>query len=65
MCDAEQQNKIFTFPGDLVKELERIATELGESPDNVAIAALEHFTRIPKEQRKASMRATSIRRRGV
>ncbi len=60
-----EETKIFTFPNDILMDLNRIARELGESPEDVALAALEHFTRIPEEQRKACMRATSIRRRGV
>gem|GEM_PF-556922 len=65
MSTTDVQTRPFTFPDDILADLNRIARELGESPADVAIAALDHFTRIPAEQRKACMRATSIRRRGA
>jgi hypothetical protein len=44
-----------------VKEL---SDKMGESPRDIIIAAVDHFTRIPEERRKAVMKGTSLRRRG-
>jgi len=52
------------LPDDLREAVEELAGRLGESPRFIVIAAVEHFTRIPEEQRKAVIRATSLRRRG-
>ncbi len=65
MSSTDGEIRLFSFPSDILEDLMRIATELDESPEDVAIAALEHFTKIPPQQRKACMRATSIRRRGA
>jgi len=65
MSATDDSMRLFSFPTDILDDLSRIARELGESPQDVAIAALEHFTKISPEQRKACMRATSIRRRGA
>ena len=54
----------FQLPEDLLDKVNEISARLGESSRIVVIAAVDHFTRIPEEQRKASLRATSIRRRG-
>ncbi len=52
------------LPEDVIQSVKELSTRLGESPRNIVIAAVEHFARIPEEQRKAALRATSIRRRG-
>jgi hypothetical protein len=54
----------FQLPEDLLDKVQEISARLGESTRIVVIAAVDHFTRISEEQRKASLRATSIRRRG-
>lgn len=51
------------LPDDLITKVREIADRLGESPREVIIAAVEHFTRIPEQQRRAVMRGVSIRRR--
>jgi predicted transcriptional regulator len=54
----------FQLPEDLLDKVQEISARLGESTRIVVIAAVDHFTRISEEQRKAALRATSIRRRG-
>ncbi|AFM26651.1 Ribbon-helix-helix protein, copG family [Desulfomonile tiedjei] len=54
----------FSLPEDLLKKLEQMAERYGESPRDLVIAAVDHFTRIPEEQRKAVLKGTSLRRRG-
>jgi len=62
---AEQvENTDLALPEDIVEALKKLSERLGESPRDIVIAAVEHFTRIPEEQRKAILRGTSIRRRG-
>jgi predicted transcriptional regulator len=64
MLDQSNMDPTFRLPDDLVEEVNKLALELGETPRDVVIAAVDHFTRIPEERRKAVMRGTSIRRRG-
>jgi hypothetical protein len=54
----------FQLPEDLLDKVNEISVRLGESARVIVIAAVDHFTRISEEQRKASLRATAIRRRG-
>jgi predicted transcriptional regulator len=58
--------KEFTFnlPEDLTEKLAQMSDRYGESPIDLVIAAVEHFTRIPEEQRKAVLKGVSLRRRG-
>lgn len=51
------------LPEDLIIKVREIADSLGEAPREVIIAAVEHFTRIPEQQRRAVMKGVSIRRR--
>lgn len=53
------------LPEDLMESVQRMSLKYGESPRDIIIAAVEHFTRIPEEQRKAVLRGVSIRRRGA
>lgn len=53
----------FTLPQDLIDVVNSLSLELGESPRDIVIAAVDHFTRIPEERKKAVIRGTSIRRR--
>ncbi len=59
-----EQTDVFHLPEDLLDKVQELSERLGESSRNIVIAAVDHFIRIPEEQRKASLRATSIRRRG-
>lgn len=61
----QEAKKVETFglPDDLVDRVRELAERLGESPRFVVMAAVEHFFRIPEEQRKAVLRGTSLRRR--
>ncbi len=65
MIDESSQSDAVYLPDDLVDSVNKLAQRLGESPRFIIIAAVEHFIRIPEEQRKAVVRGTSIRRRGV
>lgn len=53
----------FSLPADLIQEISKLSEQLGESPMNVVIAAVDHFTQLPEERRKAVMVAASRRRR--
>lgn len=64
MTDQSSRPDAVYLPDDLVDEVNKLAQRLGESPGFIVIAAVEHFTRIPEEQRKAVVHGTSIRRRG-
>jgi len=63
----EEENQVQRplLPEDLMEAVTRMSLQYGESPRDIIIAAVEHFTRIPEEQRKAVLRGTSIRRRGL
>ncbi|MBI5250491.1 MAG: hypothetical protein HY912_13440 [Desulfomonile tiedjei] len=54
----------FNLPEDLADKLVQMGERYGESPSDLVIAAVEHFTRIPEEQRKAVLKGVSLRRRG-
>jgi metal-responsive CopG/Arc/MetJ family transcriptional regulator len=60
----DKDNISVSLPDDLLDILDKYSTTYGESITFLAIAAVEHFTRIPEEQRKAVIRGTAIRRRG-
>jgi predicted transcriptional regulator len=64
MKERSEQVQVFRLPDDLVEQVSQLADQLGETPRDIVIAAVEHFTRIPEERRKAVLRGTSIRRRG-
>lgn len=65
MTDGSSPADAVYLPDDLADAVNELARQLGESPRFIIIAAVEHFTRIPEQQRKAVVRGTSIRRRGV
>ncbi|HMK35326.1 MAG TPA: hypothetical protein VK463_09690 [Desulfomonilaceae bacterium] len=65
MNEEENQVQRPLLPEDLMEAVTRMSLQYGESPRDIIIAAVEHFTRIPEEQRKAVLRGTSIRRRGL
>lgn len=64
MSDDLDKPDVFQLPEDLLDKVQELALRLGESSRAIVIAAVDHFVRIPEEQRKASLRATSMRRRG-
>jgi hypothetical protein len=64
MPDDLDKTDVFQLPEDLLHKVQELSLRLGESSRAIVIAAVDHFIRIPEEQRKASLRATSIRRRG-
>jgi len=64
MSQDAQNPDWFQLPEDLLDKVNEISARLGESSRNIVIAAVDHFIRIPDEQRKASVRATLIRMRG-
>ncbi|MCX5860599.1 MAG: hypothetical protein WCG29_09550 [Desulfomonile sp.] len=63
MEEPRERQSTFLLPEDLIDEVNRLAVELGESPRDMVIAAVDHFARIPEERRKAVIRGTSLRRR--
>ena len=64
MTQNSEKADFFQLPEDLLDKVNEISARLGESARIIVVAAVDHFTRISEEQRKASLRATSIRRRG-
>jgi len=64
MSDENKADYAVILPDDLVRAVDELSERFGESPRDIVIAAVDHFTRIPEQQRKAIMRGTSMRRRG-
>jgi len=64
MSQNHSKSQPILLPDDLLEAIQELAEKLGESPRDIIIAAVEHFTRIPEERRKAVMKGTSLRRRG-
>jgi hypothetical protein len=58
----QSQQSEFILPDDLTQAVHDLSHRLGASPRQIVIAAVEHFTRIPEEQRKAVIKGTSLRR---
>ncbi len=56
--------KPIRLPDDLVGALDELAMKYGESRIRLIIAAVDHFTRIPEQQRLAVIKGSGIRRRG-
>jgi hypothetical protein len=52
------------LPEDLADAVDDLSRKYGESVKFIVIAAVEHFTRIPEEQRRAVLVGTARRRRG-
>ncbi len=61
---SQFEGSTFDLPEDLAEKITQMSEQYGESPRDLVIAAVEHFTRIPEEQRKAVLRGVSLRRRG-
>jgi predicted transcriptional regulator len=64
MSQDHEEYRPILLPDDLMEAVEELSQKLGESPRDIIIAAVDHFTRIPDERRKAVMKGTSLRRRG-
>lgn len=64
MHDEDTMDQPIELPADLVKALDELSEKHGESPYDLVIAAVDHFTRIPELQRRAVLQGTSMRRRG-
>lgn len=64
MCQAQSDYETVLLPDDLMNAVKELSDKMGESPRDIIIAAVDHFTRIPEERRKAVMKGTSLRRRG-
>jgi len=64
MSQNQSKSQPILLPDDLLEAIQELAERLGESPRDIIIAAVDHFTRIPEERRKAVMKGTSLRRRG-
>lgn len=64
MNDTKDSQTAVVLPEDLVEAVEDLSARLGESAQDIVIVAVDHFTRIPEEQRKAIVRGTALRRRG-
>lgn len=64
MSQNHSKSQPILLPDDLLEAIQELAEKLGESPRDIIIAAVDHFTRIPEERRKAVMKGTSLRRRG-
>lgn len=62
--ELTEENETFQLPPDIIKMLEKMSQELKESPRDVLIAGIEHFFKIPEQQRKAAMAGAARRRRG-
>jgi predicted transcriptional regulator len=64
MSKDHSESQPILLPDDLLAAVKDLAEKLGESPRDIIIAAVDHFTRIPEERRKAVIKGTSLRRRG-
>jgi hypothetical protein len=63
MKSDNTENKPILLPDDLFEKIVELSAKYGESHRNLVTAAVDHFTRIPEEQRRAIIRGTAIRRR--
>jgi len=63
MNSGDDPSNVFRLPEDLVRTVGDLAEQYGESPRDIVIAAVDHFARIPEQQRRAVIRGTAIRRR--
>ncbi len=63
MNTGDDASNVFRLPDDLVRTVSDLAEQCGESPRDIVIAAVDHFARIPDQQRRAVIKGTAIRRR--
>jgi hypothetical protein len=63
MNSDNTENKPILLPDDLFAKIAELSAKYGESQRDLLVAAVDHFTRIPEEQRRAIIRGTAIRRR--
>jgi hypothetical protein len=64
MSQSDETYTPIILPEDIMDAVKALSQKLGESPRDIIIAAVDHFTRIPDERRRAVMKGTSLRRRG-
>jgi hypothetical protein len=64
MSQSDETYTPIILPDDIMDAVKALSEKLGESPRDIIIAAVDHFTRIPDERRRAVMKGTSLRRRG-
>jgi predicted transcriptional regulator len=60
--DSRVPEEQFTLPDDLAESVRELARLMDSSPRKIVIAAVEHFVRIPDQQKRAVLRGTGIRR---
>lgn len=63
MNPEDERTTIFRLPDDLAQAIAEFSEAYNESPRDIVIAAVEHFTRISEQQRRAVIRGTAGRRR--
>jgi hypothetical protein len=63
MSSSPTDESLFELPDDLVDAVRELAEKHGESPRDIVITAVDHFTRIPDDRRRAILKGTSLRRR--
>jgi predicted transcriptional regulator len=63
MSDSTTDESLFELPDDLVTAVRELSEKLGESPRDIVITAVDHFTRLPDDRRRAILKGTSLRRR--
>jgi predicted transcriptional regulator len=63
MSQSPLDEGLFRLPDDLVAAVKALTDAYGESPRDIVIAAVEHFTRLPDERRRAVLKGTAMRRR--
>ena len=61
--DSTGSDRTFQLPDDLVEKLADLSESLGETEENMVIAAVEHFTMVDSERRKAIVMGAARRRR--
>jgi hypothetical protein len=61
---CEQPEDVVRLPDDLMEAVRELSEKFGEPTRFVIMTAVDHFMRIPDQQKKAVLKGTSIRRRG-
>ncbi len=62
MVERENTTQV-SLPADLVEKVSELSQILGEAPGDIVIAAVDHFTILPRERQKAVLTAAGMRRR--
>jgi hypothetical protein len=63
MSASTVNDNLFELPDDLVDAVRALSEKHGESPQDIVITAVDHFTRLPDDRRRAVLKGTSLRRR--